>query len=82
MCSKKTPPVLLMTLARLAEPALRFWAKGQGIRPLYTRYSLDIVCSPTRFSAQKAKSELGYSTRCIQATVRDTVQWLMAQAKE
>lgn len=82
LCGKKTPPVLPMTLARLAEPALRFWAKRQGIRPLYTRYSLDTVCSPTRFSAQKAKSELGYSPRCIQATVRDTVQWLMTQAKE
>lgn len=77
LCGKKTPPVLPMALARLAEPILCFWAKQQGMRPLYTRYSLDTVCSPTRFSAQKAKIELGYSTRRIQSTVRDTVLWLM-----
>lgn len=77
LCGKKTPPVLPMALARLAEPALCFWAKWQGMRPLYTRYSLDTVCSPTRFSAQKAKSELGYSTRSIQTTIQDTVQWLL-----
>lgn len=81
LCGKKTPPVLPMALARLAEPVLCFWAKQQGMRPLYTRYSLDTVCSPTRFSAQKAKSELGYSTRRIQSTIRDTVQWLKALAE-
>ena len=73
---------LELKLARLAEPALCFWAKRRGMRPLYTRYSLDTVCSPTRFSAQKAKSELGYSTRRIQSTIRDTVQWLMAHERE
>ncbi|MDE7261423.1 MAG: dihydroflavonol 4-reductase, partial [Oscillospiraceae bacterium] len=77
LCGKKTPPTIPMCLARTAEPLLCFLARCQGIRPLYTRYSLDTVCSPTRFSSQKAKNELGYSTRRIQATIRDTVQWLM-----
>lgn len=77
LCGKKAPPTIPITLARIAEPLLCLWARQQGMRPLYTRYSLDTVCSPTRFSSKKAMNELGYSPRRIQASVRDTVQWLM-----
>lgn len=76
LCGKKQPPVLPMPLARLAEPLLRFWAKKNRLRPLYTRYSLDTLESKTRFSAQKAKNELGYTARDVRIAVRDTVQWL------
>lgn len=77
LCGRSVPPTLPMPLARMAEPLLGVWAKRNGRRPLYTRYSLDTVCSPTRFSAQKAIDELGYASRRIQATVRDTVEWLL-----
>ncbi|MDE6259463.1 MAG: NAD-dependent epimerase/dehydratase family protein [Oscillospiraceae bacterium] len=76
LCRKKTPPMLPMPLARLAEPLLCALARKQGQRPLYTRYSLDTVESKTRFSSQKAREKLGYTTRSIQITIRDTVQWL------
>ena len=71
LCGKQKPYILL------AEPVLCALARSQGRRPLYTRYSLDTVESKTRFSAKKARQELGYTTRSIQITVRDTVQWLM-----
>lgn len=77
LCGKQTPPTLPMSLARLAEPVLRAMARKRGQRPLYTRYSLNTVESKTRFSAHKAKKKLGYTTRSIQITIRDTVQWLM-----
>lgn len=77
LCGRKCPPVLPMPLARGAEPFLRFWAERQGQRPLYTKYSLDTLCSPVRFSSQKARNELGYVTRKLQATMRDTVEWLL-----
>ena len=77
LCGKKVPPTLPMSLVRTVEPMLAFWAKQQGQRPLYTRYSLDTVSSPTRFSSQKARTELGFCSRKIQTTVRDTVCWLM-----
>lgn len=80
LCGKKIPPSIPISLARIGEPFLRTWTKRQGCRPLYTRYSLDTVCSPVRFSAQKAKSELGFQPRRIHATVRDTVQWLIEQS--
>lgn len=77
LCRKKTPPIIPMPLARLAEPLLCFISEWRGLRPLYTRYSLDTMCSPTRFSSQKAKAELGYTARHIKSTIRDTVQWLI-----
>ena len=73
---KKVPPTLPRSLARLAEPVLGAMARRWGQRPLYTKYSLDTVESKTRFSSQKAHEELGYATRSIHATIRDTVQWL------
>lgn len=79
LCGKRCPPVLPMPLARGAEPFLRFWAVRHGQRPLYTKYSLDTLCSRTRFSSKKAQSDLGYSVRKIQTTVQDTVGWLMTQ---
>lgn len=82
LCGGKKPLVLPMVLAHLAEPLLRASAKQQGCRPLYTRYSLDTVCSQTRFVCQKAKTELKYNTRQIQTTVRDTVQWLIEHTSE
>ena len=77
LCGKKVPPIVPMPLARLAEPILSALARRQGQRLLYTRYSLDTVESKTRFSSQKAREELGYTTRSIQTTVCDTVQWLV-----
>lgn len=76
LCGKKPPVVLPMWLARAAEPVLHLWAKAQGIRPLYTRYALDTVNSNAQFSSRKACEELGYTTRPIQETIRDTVAWL------
>ena len=76
LCGKKVPPTLPMPLARLAEPILGTMARERGQRPLYTKYSLDTVESKTRFSSQKAHEDLEYATRSIQATIRDTVQWL------
>lgn len=77
LCGRNVPPTIPMPMVRMAEPLLVFWAKRRGKRPLYTRYSLDTVSSPTRFSSQKARNELGLSTRRIQVTVRDTVCWLL-----
>lgn len=77
LCGKTSPPLLPMRLARIAEPFLRFGAELLDRRPLYTRYALDTVSSGIRFSNQKARNELGYTVRRTQATVRDTVSWLL-----
>ena len=82
LIGKHCPPLIPMPLARAAEPLLCYWAKTKERRPLYTRYSLDTLSSNVRFSSQRARSELGYSTRSMKATVRDTVTWLMEERSE
>ncbi|MCM1235315.1 MAG: NAD-dependent epimerase/dehydratase family protein [Ruminococcus flavefaciens] len=80
LVGRKAPPILPMPLARMAEPLLRLLARMQKRRPLYTRYSLDTLGSLTRFSSQKAKTELGYHSRDIRDTVCDTAQWLQTHS--
>lgn len=76
MVGRKKPVVLPTILARMGVPLLDFVAKRQKRRPLYTNYSLDTLGSKTRFSHQKASEVLGYRTRDIRTTVRDTLRWL------
>ncbi len=76
MVGRKKPVILPTILARMGVPLLDFLAKRQKRRPLYTNYSLDTLGSKTRFSHQKAREVLGYRTRDIQTTVRDTLRWL------
>lgn len=73
----KTPPRMVpMALAKLAAPLIERWAKRRGTRPLYTRDSLYVLTSNSNFSNRKARGELGYQTRSIDETIRDTVRWL------
>lgn len=75
MCGRKAPFLLPMPLIQLAEPILSVLARKTGHRPLYTQYSLNTVKSKTRFSAQKARNELGYTARDTRISIQDTVQW-------
>ena len=76
LCGKKGPVMLPMALVRAVEPVLGLVSRLFGLRPLYTKYSLDTVCTKTRFSVRKAREELGYAIRPIRETVEDTVRWL------
>lgn len=78
----KKIPVLPAWMARVAEPFIGIDAKRKKRRPLYTKYSLHVLNSADRFSHEKATSELGYRTRDMKTTIRDTVRWLKAQRAE
>lgn len=78
----KKIPVLPAWMAKMAEPFIRIDARRKKRRPLYTKYSLHVLNSADRFSHEKATSELGYRTRDMKATIRDTVRWLRAQRAE
>lgn len=69
-------PVLPMWLAEAAAPLLQWSAKLGSVRPLYTKYSLYTLQSNSRFSHDKATSELGYCPRDLIQTIRDTVESL------
>lgn len=73
---KKALPVIPLFLARLAAPVNELIAKRRGKRPLYTAYSLYTLTSNSNFSKERAVRELGYHTRPLEDTIRDTAGYL------
>ena len=49
--------------------------------PKFTNYSLETLQSNSNVSCGKAKRELGYTTRNLTTTIKDTIRWLV-QKKE
>lgn len=76
---KKPLPVVPLFLARLAAPVNELIAKWRGKRPLYTAYSLYTLTSNSNFSKERAVRELGYRTRPLADTIRDTAAWISHQ---
>ena len=70
-----------MWLARLFLPILILFAKLRKRRPLVTRYALYTLTSNANFSSDKARNELGYTTRPFKETVADALEWLTAEGK-
>jgi len=63
-------------LAELGVPFLKAYARIRGSDPLYTRESLEILKTSHRMiSSGKAKKELGYHSRPLEETIRDTLEW-------
>lgn len=56
-------------------------AKKKGTRPLMTTFSVYNLSRNNNFDSQKAKRELGYTTRSYQETMRDEVAWLKQTGK-
>lgn len=73
---KKIKTVLPMWFAKLTAPLSETYYKIMKEPPLYTKYSLYVLTSNGHFSNEKAKKELGYTTRDIKDTIKDTVEWL------
>ena len=51
-------------------------------KPLFTRYSIIVLNSNCHFSNEKAKRELGYATRDIKETIKDTIEFTQARHLE
>ncbi len=49
--------------------------------PLFTPYSIYTLNSNALFSNEKARDELGYTTRDMRNTLEDTVSWLKSQGR-
>lgn len=77
----KIKTVLPMWLARLTAPLSEMYYSILKRPPLYTKYSMYTLTSNANFSNEKAKRELGYKTRDIRETVRDTVKWLRDEGR-
>ncbi|MCX8024687.1 MAG: SDR family oxidoreductase [Thermanaerothrix sp.] len=59
---------------RIANIVLRF-ARWFNTRPRFTPYAIETVSDSFRVSSDKAREHLGYQTRSIEETLRDTVAW-------
>ncbi len=73
---KPVKHILPMWIAKLTAPLAELYYALLKQPPLYTRYSLYTLGSNARFCNDKAKRELGYKTRPLEDTLRDSVAWL------
>jgi dihydroflavonol-4-reductase len=48
-------------------------------KPLFTKYSIDVLASNSLVSSEKAKRELGYSARPINESLADAIIWFKEQ---
>ena len=73
---KRRKPCLPIPIAKLAAPFFELDAKRRKKRPLFTKYSLKTLEDNTRFSHDKASTELGYKPRDVSESVYDMVKYL------
>lgn len=62
-------------------PLAEIYYKILGQPPLYTAYSVFTLTSNSLFSHKKAEEVLGYTTRDMKETLRDTIDWLKAKGR-
>lgn len=77
LCQKKPPRLSVpIWLAQIALPFLRLYCRLNGTEPLYTRDSLTIIQTGHKnISYEKASRDLGFSSRPIEHTIKDTIDW-------
>ena len=64
-----------MWLARAVAPGAEWAARLAGRRPLFTPESLYALRNHLDISSARARQELDYAPRALEATVRDTFEW-------
>lgn len=75
-------PMIPQKAARIIAPICEWWARMARKRTIMTAYSVETLSSQVRFSHQKATAELGYRTRSLSDTVRNTLADLNRNMKE
>ena len=73
--------MLPMWLAKATAPLSELYYGMVRRPPLYTRYSLYTLTSNSCFCHRKADEELGYRTRSMEATLRDTADFLIRHGR-
>jgi len=69
--SFKVPAWLARTAGKITPLYYRLTKK----RPLFTSYSVEVLSSNSVVSSKKARNELGYQTRPLEESIKDTIQW-------
>ena len=64
-----------LPLAYWIADLMPMYSELTGMRPFFTRYSLDAICSNSHISHAKATRELGFQPRPARQAVVDAVRW-------
>lgn len=78
---KKMKMFLPLRVANFLASILEKQAKKKGSRPLMTTFSVYNLARNNTFNYTKAKTELGYTARSYEETVKDQVAWLRKECK-
>ncbi len=62
-------------IAAFVAPIAEYYYRLSHTKPIFTRYSVETLCSNSLISSQKARQELHYEPRPIAETIQDTVEW-------
>lgn len=63
-------------LVKAVSPFLEAHAKAHHKKPLFTAYSMDCLNQNSNYSAKKAEDELGYSSRPLEETLKETIEFV------
>lgn len=74
----KKPPKITVKLDYIEKilPSIENIFEMANIPPVFNEYSLRKLCENCNFSNEKARNELGYLPRPIEATLIDTLEWV------
>jgi dihydroflavonol-4-reductase len=67
---------LPVNFAKFIASFMPIYYKITGIKPYFTKYSVDILLSNSCISHEKATKELGYKPRPVKDSVKDAIIWL------
>jgi dihydroflavonol-4-reductase len=70
-----------LALAYFFADLMPLYSKLTGAKPLFTRYSLEAVCSNSEVSHAKAGRELGFSPRPARQAIADSVRWFQSRSE-
>lgn len=78
---KKITLYLKIWFVKAVAPLCEVYYKLLRQTPLFTTYSIYTLGSNSLFSNEKAKRELGFTTRPVEQSIRDGVEWLRSQGR-
>jgi dihydroflavonol-4-reductase len=77
--AKEVRAMIPLWLAKLAVPLLEVYYKVKKRPPVFTKFALYNLTRNNEYSSEKARRELGYTTRPFEETIADTLAWLKSE---
>ena len=65
-------------LIKLISPFIELNAKIKKKKPLFTGFSMDCLKQNSNYPSSKAINELGYSSRNLKESIKDTIEFIQS----